>query len=225
MWCVPELNAEYVERMEDVLALYERRYDPSQPVVCLDERPAVLHADKRPRSPAIPGREARFDYEYARQGTANIFCAVEPLAGRHITKVTRTRDHAEFAKMVGQIVRRYPSAKTIHLVMDNLSTHSRTSLERHYGQTEAARLWDRLTVHFTPKHGSWLNMAEIEIGLLNRECMGRRRFETQERLQAEVRAWNRATNRKRVKIRWGFTRDKARKKFGYTPTDFSRSEH
>jgi hypothetical protein len=225
MWCVPRLDDEYIARMEDVLALYERPYSSNEPVVCLDERPVQLHGDSRPRSAARPGRTARYDYEYTRGGTANIFCAVEPLAGRHITKVTPDRKGPEFAKMVSEIVRRYPAARTIHLVLDNLSTHSIASLERHYGETTARKLWSRLTVHFTPKHASWLNMAEMEIGLLNRQCIGTLRFEETDTLREHVRAWNLRANKERRRINWRFTRRAARKKFAYDPTRIKLSEH
>jgi hypothetical protein len=225
MWCVPRLDAEYIARMEDVLELYEQPYDVTEPVVCLDERPVQLHGEPRPRSPARPGRPAHYDYEYTRGGTANIFCAVEPLAGRHITKVTDNRKAPEFAKMVAEIVRRYPSARTIHLVLDNLSTHSFASLARHYGEVVAAEHWSRLTVHFTPKHGSWLNMAEMEIGLLNRQCLGTLRFQDLAPLRHHVRAWNRRANQERRTISWTFSRRAARKKFGYNPTRTKRSQH
>lgn len=172
MWCVPELNEEYIARMENILDLYERPVSREEPVVCLDERPIALHGEKRERTPVKSGKDAHVDYEYVRKGTANIFVAVEPLAGKHITKVTPTRTGGEFAKMLGQIARRYPKAKTIHLVMDNLSTHSGRSLERHYGEDKGRALWSRFTVHFTPKHASWLNQAEIEISILNRQSIG-----------------------------------------------------
>lgn len=225
MWCVPELDDEYIKCMEDVLELYERPYDPAEPVVCLDERPIQLHGDARARSRARPGRVARYDYEYVRKGTANVFCAVEPLAGKHFTKVTRNRKGPEFAKMVAGIVRRYPNAQTIHLVVDNLSTHSFASLLRHFGEPVATDIWSRLTVHFTPKHGSWLNMAELEIGLLNKQSLGKLRFENVATLRKHISAWNKRVNREKQRINWQFTRRKAREKFGYDPTKLRLSEH
>ena len=218
MWCVPELDDAYIACMEDVLELYERPYDPSEPVVCLDERPVQLHDDARAGSAARPGRCTRYDYEYVRRGTANIFCAVEPLAGRHITKVTKRRKAADFARMLMDIARCYPDAATIHLVVDNLSTHTIKSLVRHFGPDIAQELWSRFTVHYTPKHGSWLNMAEIEIGLLNKQSLGKLRFPELPALRRHVRAWNRRVNKDRVRIEWTFTRRKARKKFAYKPT-------
>ena len=202
--------------MEDVLAVYERDYDPQAPVVCLDERAVQLHGEKRRGSPAKPGKPARFDYEYVRRGTANIFCAVEPLAGKHITRVTPNRSGAQFAKTLMLIARRYPCAQTIHLVMDNLNSHTLTSLTKHYGKRRGQALWSRFTVHYTPKHGSWLNQAEIEIGILNRQCMGRRRFESLDVLDPHVRQWNRRVNREQLRFRWGFTSTKARALFRYS---------
>lgn len=215
MWCVSELDDEFIERMEDVLSLYERPYRRSEPVICLDERPVQLHDEKRTGSRARPGRPARYDYEYIRRGTANVFCAVEPLGGRHLAKATRTRNGAEFAEMLQNIARAYPRAKTIHLVMDNLSTHTETSLIRHLGPRRGPRLWKRFTVHYTPKHGSWLNQAEIEIGMLNKQCIGRRRLATFQRLRDEVEHWRRDVDTRRVRIRWKFTRADARHLFEY----------
>lgn len=225
MWCVPELDVEYIKRMEDVLELYERPYDENAPVVCLDERPTPLHGETRKSLPAKPGRPARYDYEYVRNGTANVFCAVEPLAGKHITRATKNRNHREFAKMMNVVDRRYPNAGTIHLVIDNLSTHSVHSLTRFYGEEKGQRLWTRFTIHYTPKHGSWLNMAEIEIGLLNRQGLGNHRFPDLPSLLDRVRDWNRRVNKLRQKITWTFTRKKARKTSAYKPTKSKRSQH
>src|SRR5213078_519277 len=138
MWCVADLNDDYISKMEDVLETYERPYDASQPVVCLDEKPVTLHADVRPASPATPGREARRDNEYERRGTANVFCAVEPKAGRHFTFPTPNRSAFEFAQVVVNLALEYPRAKTIHLVMDNLNIHCRKSLSDVYGTEMAA---------------------------------------------------------------------------------------
>ncbi len=211
--------------MEDVLATYEKPYNPAQPVLCLDEKPVTLHADLRPPTPAAPGRIAKRDNEYKRCGTANVFCAVEPKAGRHFTLPTPNRSAPEFARAVDTIVRRYPSAQTIHLVMDNLNIHSRKSLTDYFGEERGKALWKRLVVHSTPKHGSWLNQAEIEISLFARQCLGRRRIPTLAILRREARAWNRKVNRMRVKIDWQFTRRKARAKFGYQRNLFMRSKN
>src|ERR1019366_1337435 len=215
MWCVAELNEEYVEKMEDVLAVYEQPLSAPEPVVCADEKSVTLHADVRGPLPMKPGSVAKRDYEYERRGTANVFCAVEPKAGVHLTKATPTRSAAEFAAFLRLIADHYPDAKTIHLVMDNLNTHCRKTLVDRFGEQEGGALWDRFTPHYTPKHGSWLNQAEIEISLFSRQCLGQRRIGHLRSLQRETRAWNRRMNRKRVRIGWTFDRKQARKKFRY----------
>jgi len=225
MWCVAELNDEYIAKMEDVLETYERAYDPQEPVVCLDEKPVTLHADVRPPSPATPGREARRDNEYERCGTANVFCVVEPKAGRHFTFPTPDRSAFEFAQVAFHLALEYSGAKTIHLVMDNLNIHRRKSLTDLYGKELGEEIWDRFTVHYTPTHGSWLNQAEIEIGILSRQCLGNRRIPDLKCLRREIRAWNRRMNRARTKINWKFDRRAARRKFGYKKQSFKRSQH
>ena len=224
MWCVADLNEDYITKMEDVLETYEQPYDPQQPVVCLDEKPVTLHADVRPASPAEPGREARRDNEYERCGTANVFCAVEPKAGRHFTFPTPDRSAFEFAQVAVTLALAYPEAETIHLIMDNLNIHRRKSLAGVFGAEMAAEVWDRFTVHYTPTHGSWLNQAEIEIGVFARQCLGRRRIPDLKTLRREARAWNRRMNRNRVKINWKFNRKGARHKFGYKRKSFTRSK-
>jgi len=225
MWCVADLTDEYIEKMEDVLETYERPYNAEEPVVCLDEKPVTLHADIRPPSPAVPGREARRDNEYERCGTANVFCAVEPKAGRHFTSPTPDRSAFEFARFTCEVAMQYPAAKTIHLVMDNLNTHNRKSLTDAFGEEVGGEIWDRFTVHYTPTHGSWLNQAEIEISLFSRQCLGQRRIPDLKTLQRETRAWNRRMNRDRVRINWRFDRKTARRKFGYTKYPFTRSRN
>lgn len=224
MWCVPELTAEYIARMEDLLTLYEKPYDAREPNVCFDERPVQLLDAARPGRPGAPGKERREDYEYVRCGTANVFCAIEPLAGRHFTKATANRSGPEFAQVVAEIVRSYPRARTIHFVLDNLSTHSRKSLTDHFGKKRGGKLWDRLTVHYTPKHGSWLNQAETEISLYSRGCLGDERVPSLSKLRVRTDAWNSRMNEERVRIRWGFTVSKARAKFRYGRSHFTRSE-
>lgn len=224
MWCVAELDDEYIDKMEDVLATYEKPFDATQPVVCVDEKPITLHADIRPASAAEPGREARRDSEYERCGTANVFCAVEPKAGRHFTYPTPDRSGFEFAQVAFHLAIAYPEAQTIHLVMDNLNIHRRKSLTDFYGAEVGGEIWDRFTVHYTPTHGSWLNQAEIEIGILSRQCLGTRRIPDLKTLRREVRAWNRRMNRDRIRINWTFDRNAARRKFGYKRNRFKRSE-
>ena len=223
MWVVADLDEEYITKMEDVLQVYERPYDQQEPVVCLDEKPITLHADVRPASPARPGREARRDNEYERRGTANVFCAVEPKAGRHFTFPTPDRSGFEFARVMVELALAYPEAKTIHLVMDNLNIHRQKALADVFGAEMTAQVWDRFTVHYTPTHGSWLNQAEIEIGLFSRQCLGKRRIPSLKILKAEASAWNRRMNRDRVKIDWKFDRGAARRKFGYKCQSFTRS--
>jgi hypothetical protein len=186
MWCVAKLDEAYIERMEDVLKVYEKPLSAAAPVVCVDEKPVVLHADTRPVAPMSPGHAARRDYEYKRCGTANVFCAVEPKAGRHFTKVTPTRASPDFAEFLLDIAAAYPAADTIHLVLDNLSTHTRKAVTDWFGEDNGAWLWSRFTVHHTPKHGSWLNQAEIEIGLFSRQCLGKRRIASLEELATEA---------------------------------------
>lgn len=224
MWCVADLNDDYIAKMEDVLEVYEKPHDPEQPVICLDEKPVTLHADVRPPSPAVPGREARQDNEYERRGTANVFCAVEPKAGRHFTFPTADRSGFEFARVAVTLAMQYPEAKTIHLVMDNLNIHHSKSLSDVFGAEMTAEVWGRFTVHYTPTHGSWLNQAEIEIGLFCRQCLGSRRIPDLQTLRRETRAWNRRMNRDRVQINWKFTRQAARRKFGYKKQSFKRSQ-
>ena len=224
MWCVADLDDDYIDKMEDVLETYERPYDAAQPVVCLDEKPVTLHADVRPASPAKPGREARQDSEYGRCGTANVFCAVESKAGRHFTFPTPDRSGFQFAQVLFHLALQYPKAETIHLVMDNLSSHHQKSLTDLYGKDMASEVWNCFTVHYTPKHGSWLNQAEIEIGMFARQCLGKRRIPDLKTLRREVRAWNRQMNQNRVKINWTFDRKAARRKFGYKTNSFKRSK-
>ena len=224
MWCVADLNEDYITKMEDVLETYEQPYDPQQPVVCLDEKPVTLHADVRPASPAMPGREARHDSEYERCGTANVFCAVEPKAGRHFTFPTPDRSGFEFAQVAVTLALAYPEVKTIHLVLDNLNIHRQKLLADVFGAEMATEVWDRFTVHYTPTHGSWLNQAEIEIGIFARQCLGNRRIPDLKALRREAKAWNLRMNRDRVQIAWKFDRKAARRKFGYKRKSFTRSK-
>jgi hypothetical protein len=225
MWCVPAIDEEFVERMEDVLEVYARPLDAAEPVVCFDERPVVLHTSERPGQPMAPAKPARTDYEYVRQGTANIFCIVEPLTGRRQTHATNDRTGRAFGIAMGRIARRYHEAKTIHIVLDNLSTHTEKSLIVAYGPDEGRRLWSRFTVHYTPKHASWLNAAEMEASLVARECLGRRRIGALWPLQREVCAWNRRADRQRRAINWKFRVADARRVFRYDGINTVRSEH
>lgn len=201
--------------MEDLLALYEKPLDPMEPVVCLDEKPVQCLDDKR-QTVRVRNGSYRRDYEYVRRGTANVFCAVEPKAGRHFTKATPNRKKPAFARMVQRLARAYPDARTIHLVMDNLSTHTERALTDTFGDAEGKQLWSRFTVHYTPKHGSWLDQAEIEVSIFSRQCLGKRRIGSFRQLRAETAAWRKRVDQQRLKIDWKFTVKDARQKFGYS---------
>lgn len=214
-WCVPDLNEEFIERMEDVLEIYERPYDEKIPVVCLDEKPIQLLDDVRPPSGIECGQEKRVDYEYERKGTASVFCAVEPLVGMYYNRVSERRTGDDFAKVVASLERKYESAEKIILIMDNLNTHKEKSLTDFYGEKEGKKIWERFEVHYTPKHGSWLNQAEIAINVYARQCLGKARIPDLETLRKKTMSWNKIANRKKVTINWKFSRVKAREKFGY----------
>ena len=215
MWCIAELDDDYIKKMEGVLEVYEQPLSAAEPVVCVDEKPVTLHQEVRDPIPMKPGSVAKRDSEYQRCGTANVFCGIEPKAGVHFTRVTPNRSSPEFADFIESIANHYPQAETIHLVMDNLSSHTKKALVDKFGEEEGKALWDRFSVHYTPIHGSWLNQAELEVGLFSKQCLGKRRIGDIRTLRAEARAWNRRTNRKRVTINWRFDRKKARKKFKY----------
>lgn len=212
MWCIPKLTPEFKERMEDILMLYQKPYDPKEPVWCLDEKSKQLLADSRPSLPTAPGKIAIQDYEYVRKGTANMFVAVQPRGHTRFTEVTKRRTKVDYARFIEQIIMRNADATTIHIVQDNLNTHFLSSLIEAFGVRKAKRLWKKLTVHYTPKHASWLNMAEIEINALSTQCLDRRIASFTE-LQTEVAACTHQRNTDRYTINWTFTPDKAREKF------------
>ena len=171
----PNANADFVCAMEDVLEVYQRPYNPQRPVVCLDEATKQLVQETRCTTRAAPGRPERSDYEYERNGTANLFMIFEPLAGRRRVKVTDRRTKVDFAQVIREIVEEdYPDVETIVLVMDNLNTHKPASLYEAFEPAEARRILERLEIHYTPKHGSWLDMAEIELNVLTKQCLDRR---------------------------------------------------
>jgi transposase len=196
--------------MEDVLDLYEQAYDARQPVVCFDEKPVQLVAETRKPLPSSPGRARRQDYEYERRGTANIFMAVEPLGGRRQVSVTERRTKLDFARQMQQLVDvHYPEAERIRVVMDNLNTHKPASLYEAFPPGEARRLLRRLEFHYTPKHASWLNMAEIELSVLSGQCLNRR-ISDPDALATEVAAWQEPRNRAGIPVKWRFTLTAAR---------------
>jgi transposase len=196
--------------MEDVLDVYERPYDPKRPVVCVDESNKTLHNTPHGSLPVEPGQAQRQDYEYKRNGTLNLFMAVEPLIGKRSVSVTDRRtkqDFAEFLRYLSDEV--YPQAETIILVTDNLNTHSPTGLYERFEPAEARRLAQRFEWHYTPEHGSWLNMAEIELSVLSRQCLARR-IPDKQTLVTEIAAWEQDRNDVKVQIDWQFTTEDAR---------------
>jgi hypothetical protein len=196
--------------MEDVLSLYEEPYDASRPVVCFDEKSVQLVAETRVACAVAPGQPRRYDYEYERKGTANIFMAVEPLGGKRFVTVTERRTKLDFAAEMQKLVDvRYPEAERIRLVCDNLNTHKPGSLYEAFPPAEARRLLQRLEFHYTPKHASWLDMAEIELSVLSRECVDRR-LPNEETLKREIAAWQRSRNQAGIPVKWRFTVQKAR---------------
>ena len=196
--------------MEDVLDVYKRPYDPKRPNVCLDETSKQLIGEARTPVPARPGQPARYDYEYKRNGVANLFMMFEPLAGKRHVKVTERRTKVDWAYCVREMVDQiYPDAEQIVLVMDNLNTHNKSSLYKAFEPAEAKRIADKLEIHYTPKHGSWLDMAEIELGILARQCLSRR-IDNRAQLKDEVVAWQINRNTAEAKVNWRFTTDDAR---------------
>ena len=196
--------------MEDVLEVYHRPYDAKRPLVCLDEASKQLIGETRQPLPAEPGQPERFDYEYERKGTANLFLISEPLLGWRAVQVTERRTAKDFAEVVRWLVEDVHSdAEKVVLVMDNLNTHTAASLYEAFPPEQARRIIERLEIHHTPKHGSWLNMAEIELSVLARQCLDRR-IESSEELRREVEAWESERNERQVEIKWQFTTADAR---------------
>jgi hypothetical protein len=216
----PKANAEFVWRMEDVLAVYERPYDPRYPQVCLDELSKDLRADARPGQLCRPGRPERHDYEYERHGVGNVFVCCEPLRGWRHTWVTARRTKADWAQVIRELVDvHYPAAERIVLVLDNLNTHTPAALYEAFAPAEAKRLAAKLAIHYTPKHGSWLNMAEIELSVLARQCLDRR-LPDLATLQAEVTAWRQQRNAAACIVDWRFTTTDARIKLKHLYPSF-----
>ena len=210
-WVIPpEANADFVCAMEDVLEVYTRPYDPARPVVCLDELSKQLVVETRLPIPAEPGQPERVDYEYERAGTANLFLTGEPLAGqRHVT-VTEQRTAVDFAEEIRDLLEvRYPQAEKVVLVMDNLNTHKPAALYQAFKPAQARALLERLEIHHTPKHGSWLNTAEIELSVLSRQCLDRR-IPDIDTLTQQVAAWQQARNTRPQPVNWRFTTPDAR---------------
>ena len=210
-WCIAEPSDEYVERMEDVLEVYKLKYDEKRPVVCFDETNRQLIDEKKTALPVKkPGQAAKCDYEYIRNGTVNLFMMFEPLKGLREVAVTEHRTKQDIARCLRDLAdNHYPDAEKIILVMDNLNTHKLSSLYATFEPEEARRLAERFEIHHTPKHGSWLNTAEIEISVLSRQCLSRR-IPTIEKMKEEVQAWVTERNVCKTKVNWQFTTDDAR---------------
>jgi transposase len=214
MWCVPAINAEYVARMEDVLDLYAEPPDPLRPVVCFDETPRQLIGEARVPVRAEPGKPRRSDYEYVRNGTANVFMFVDVNRPWRHAKVTDQRTCIDFAECMRDLVDdHYPEAERIRVVLDNLSAHSAAALYQAFEPAEARRILSRIEFHFTPKHASWLNMVEIEIGVMVDQCLDRR-IPDKATLIKQIAAWERRRNAEKASIDWVFTVDRARQKLG-----------
>jgi len=215
-WCIPKIDAEYVWRMEDVLELYADPLDVEQPVICFDETPCQLIEESRPCVPMKPGQPIRQDYEYKRRGTVNMFLFVQPLAGwRHI-KITNQRTRNDFACcMLDLATVHFPNARKIHVVLDNLNTHSPSTLYEILTPREARQIVRRLEFHYTPKHASWLNMAEIEFSVLRKQCLDNRYIPSIGLLEKEVQAWENRRNILKAKVEWMFAIEDAREKMGH----------
>jgi DDE superfamily endonuclease len=210
-WCIPpKANAAFVYHMEDVLSVYQRPYDERFPQVCLDELSKQLLKDKRAGLPVRPGEVEKEDYEYEREGVCNVFVACEPLAGKRFTKTTQRRTKVDWAEFVRDLIEvQYPQAEKIILVQDNLNTHSCASFYEAFAPEEAWRLAQKLEIHYTPKHGSWLNMAEIELSVLARQCLNAR-IDSIEEVRKQVQAWQDERNSAQVGVNWRFRTADAR---------------
>jgi len=210
-WCIPpEANAEFVWKMEDVLDVYTRPYDGQRVLVCMDETTKQQIMEVRPPVGSAPGRPYRYDAEYQRNGVSNLFLFFAPLTGWRHVDVTDQRTKMDWAQAIRQLVDDHlPGVQKIVLVMDNLNTHSPSSLYEAFRPEEAKRILDRLEIHYTPKHGSWLNMAEMELSILGRQCLSRR-IPDQPTLRQEVAAWEKSRNKTKAAVDWRFTADDAR---------------
>jgi transposase len=222
MWCIAQVDGAYVARMEDVLDLYAEDDDPERPVVCFDESPTQLIGETRLPIVAAPGQPERYDCEYKRNGTANLFVFLDTHKSWRHVKVTDHRAACDFAHCMRDLAdTHYPDADRIRVVMDNLSTHTPGALYETFPAPEAHRILRRLEFHYTPKHASWLNMVEIEIGVLRGQCLDRRIGE-RDRLESEIGEWQRQRNASGARIQWGFTTTKARQKLARVYPDTAK---
>ena len=212
MWCIKTIDSEFRERMYNILDLYEENYDPKRPIVCLDEKPKQLIEDKVPPIPMKPGSPEKYDYEYKRNGTANIFMAVEFKAGRRITQVTESRTYIDFAQFMKYfVIEEYSEIEVIRVITDNLNIHKEKAFYKAFSEDEAKKMQEKIEFHYTPKHASWLNAAEIEIGVMDEECTDRRIGDIGT-LTNEVAAWTKRRNENKKKINWKFTKNTADEK-------------
>jgi len=205
----PDHNGSFVANMEKVLDVYKRPYDPLHPIVCMDESPKQLIGEKKVPIPSSKGQPEKHDYEYIRCGVCNIFIACEPLAGKRMVTITERKTKRDWAIFLEEIAEQYKEAEKITLVMDNLNTHEPGSLYESFPPVKAKALWDRFEFVYTPKHGSWLNMAEIELNVLTGQCLNRR-IENIEEVRKEASAWQEHRNNKNAKVNWHFTTENAR---------------
>ena len=211
MWCIGKINEEYRKRMYALIALYAQPYNPLHPVVCCDEKSKQLLGNIRK---IIYGKIRKEDYEYKRNGTRNIFVAVEPLAGTRHVRVTGRRTKIDFAEYIRELIdTQYTDAEKIHLVLDNLNTHFPKSFFETFPKAEAERILNKIEFHYTPKHASWLNMAEIEIGIMDRQCLNRR-IPTEQEMITQLQIWQNYRNDKHAKITWTFSKHDADDKLG-----------
>ena len=214
MWCIGRITEEYRQRMYDLIHLYHRPYQKEEPVVCLDEKSKQLLKNTRRPLPPKPGAPGKEDYEYERAGVCNLFVAVEPKGGRRVVEVTDRRTKPDFVAFVTELLGKVDrSARLVHLVLDNLNTHFASCFDEVLGPEAAAGLLRRVEFHYTPKHASWLNMAEIEIGILDRQCLNRR-LADRATMVSEVGAWQQRRNAERRGLEWSFTRQDADRKLG-----------
>ena len=215
MWCIPDLDEEYVERMESVLNLYEDSADSEIPLVCLDEKSIQLTEDSRASIEAKSGTVKKVDSEYRRKGTANLFFAFEPLKGVYWTEITHTRKSEDFAVFLADIAAQYHEYPKVNLVMDNLNTHFEKSLIDKFGKEKGKAVWNHFNVHYTPKHGSWLNQAEIGLGMYSRQCLDKTRVSDINTLKKKTNSWTNYINEKAPTVEWDFKVEDAREKFNY----------
>lgn len=212
MWCIQQITAEYRKRMYALLSLYKEEYDPSRPIVCFDEKSKQLLEPVRESIKAQPGSLEKEDYEYKRMGTCNIFVAVEPKAGRRHIQVTARRTKGDFVNFIKRMLdKQYSKIKTVRLVLDNLNTHFKKTFEEMLPEKEAKRILKAIEFYYTPVHASWLNMAEIEINCMDRQCIGGKIGDKKE-VASKIKAWAGQRNQENKKIDWRFTKQDADRK-------------